>query len=301
MRLFADLTLLSLLQACATFDPAAHGSRPGDRELDSLVAAERAFAALARATDTRTAFLAFLDDSSVMFRPHPVDGRRSTAAQPVRPLLLLWEPGFADIAASRECGYTTGPWKVAQRTAPDSVIASGHFVTFWRKEKGWKVLLDVGISHAAPAAPPPDLVIGPLSRRPSRRGSADVRQGGGGATIKEEERLHQDLGMLPAAEAYRSVMAEDIRLYRDDLPPFLGREHAALAISAVEGRTSSSPIRTWRSAAGDLACSYGSYLRHAEGRLVEKGYYVRIWRSEGDAMRLALDLWSSVPLSEEAP
>jgi hypothetical protein len=300
MRLLSVPILLFLVQACAASRPGTPLPGSGDREVDSLVAAERAFAALARATDTRTAFLAFLADSSVMFRPHPVDGRSSTQAQPVRPLLLIWEPGFADIAASGECGYTTGPWKIAQRSAPDSAVAFGHFVTFWRKEKGWKVLLDIGISHSGPAGPPPDLVIGPLCRG-SRSGSGDATGPKGDATIREEERLHEALGTLPIVEAYQRVMAEDIRLYRDGLPPVLGRERATAAISAIEGRMRSTPIRTWRSASRDLACSYGSYLRQLDGRLVEKGYYVRMWRSEEGSMRLALDLWSSVPLSEGAP
>ena len=291
---FAALAALTTLISCSSLGPSV--PKPaGKNRVDTLVFAERSFAALARSEDTRTAFLSFLDDSSIIFRPDPVNGIAAVTAQAVRPHILVWEPAYADVSTSGEVGYTTGPAFLARRASPDSVLWHGHFVSFWAKNRSgeWKVLLDVGTGNDPPAIPSAAFLPGPLSTLP-RTGPGETCSCN--ESVEEAEaRLQEALRTAPPENAYRGVLAGDARLYRDGQFPVVGRELAISALSAVPGQILCEPIRSWGSAAGDLGCAYGRYRRRVEERIAEHGYYVRIWRSfGGERMHLVLDLLSPV-------
>src|SRR5262245_34819494 len=66
-------------------------------ELNTLVETERAFARLSVTKGTREAFLANLNDDSVLFRPQAVPGKSWMEKNPPAPSQLSWEPAFADV------------------------------------------------------------------------------------------------------------------------------------------------------------------------------------------------------------
>ena len=78
-----------------TLSPAAQG----------IVDAERAFARIARETNTREAFLANLTDESITFVQGPQKGRARTLEREAGDDLFEWEPRFVDVAASGDFGY----------------------------------------------------------------------------------------------------------------------------------------------------------------------------------------------------
>ena len=75
--------------------------------LASLVDTERSFAAAADEHGMKVAFLRFLHDESILFRPHPVNGKRYTAAQQESGVRLEWEPIAGRSLARR--GISAGP------------------------------------------------------------------------------------------------------------------------------------------------------------------------------------------------
>ena len=70
---------------------------------------------------------------------------------------LLWEPTEAVVSAGGELGYTLGRWRsvASGATGQDSVLATGNYVTIWRKEadQGWRVAVDAGNQDPAPVPP----------------------------------------------------------------------------------------------------------------------------------------------------
>ena len=79
--------LLALLMFAMAMPVAA--SEP----IDTLVAAEREFAASSPRMGVKAAFLGVLDEDAVLFRPGPVDARDWYAARPdVAPFTLEWAP-----------------------------------------------------------------------------------------------------------------------------------------------------------------------------------------------------------------
>jgi hypothetical protein len=58
---------------------------------------------------------------------------------------MTWYPTLADIAASGDLGFTTGPWAVSADDAP----AHGQFLGLWRRDSRcrWQLTVDAGITY----------------------------------------------------------------------------------------------------------------------------------------------------------
>ena len=122
--------------------------------VDEVLAADRAFAALASARGARTAFTEFADAEAIMFRAGvgPVKGidaigrvfQDPPAATPV------WEPEAAAVAASGDLAYTWGQF--TWTPVPDGPLAgkpalTGYYVSIWKKQPDgrWKWVVDLGV------------------------------------------------------------------------------------------------------------------------------------------------------------
>ena len=108
-------------------------SAQGNPNWTSLVEAERAFAAASLAKGTRAAFLEYLAEDSILFRPGLVAGKKWIEEHLAQPTLLTWEPVFADVAQSGDLGYTTGPWEIRPRSPQDKPTAYGQYVSMWKR------------------------------------------------------------------------------------------------------------------------------------------------------------------------
>src|SRR6185295_7196332 len=109
-----------------------------------------------------------------------------------------------------------------------------------------------------------------------------------GALLDADRALGETAGK-GLEEAYTPVLAEDVRLMRQQHAPFVGREAATLRLSEEKGTFSSKPIGGGSAKAGDLGYVYGSYER--KGEKPESGTYMRIWKREpGQDWKLALEV-----------
>src|ERR1043165_985480 len=77
----------------------------GQSALQEMVKTEQAFSKMAEEQNTRDAFLAFIADDGLLFRPDAVNGKKWMLEHPApqtsdkRPL-LAWQPAYAVMAAS---------------------------------------------------------------------------------------------------------------------------------------------------------------------------------------------------------
>jgi ketosteroid isomerase-like protein len=175
--------------------PAFAASRP----IDTLADAERGFAAMSVAQGMRPAFLEWLAEDAVIFRPGPLNGQQSWRARSAPAGVLDWAPAFVELSGSEDLGFSTGPWEY--RSKPDAnPEAFGHFLSVWRRDAAgaWRVALDCGGSHERPERGLHEVKLteGPAHARPDsnawkksgvelggavRRGNTTVGVGTGGA------------------------------------------------------------------------------------------------------------------------
>lgn len=115
--------------------------------IDGLINAEKSFAAYSVAHSTKEAFLRYLDSTGIIFdNGKPVNGIEAWNKREKRPGVLNWGPQFAEISASGDFGYTTGPWTF-QNSSNDTIVARGQYTTVWHIDKNgeWKFLVDLGV------------------------------------------------------------------------------------------------------------------------------------------------------------
>lgn len=259
-------------------------------DLASLVEAERSFAHASVSKGMRVAFLDYLADDAIVFRPQPVSGKKWYRSRPQLPAILAWEPEFADVSTSNDLGYTTGPWALR----PDSIAeagAFGHYVSVWRRgaDREWEVAIDAGISHARVDRPKS---IG----TPSADKPADVvTQQEALAAVQQEERDFVEAAARGIEDAFDTFGSEDVRVYRDGDLPTIGKDKARALLAKQPGTRSMQTTAAEVSRDGDMAFTYGR-CDVTYNEKVSTSYYLRIWKRMPDTTwKIVLDLDSPVP------
>src|SRR5262249_32122309 len=139
--------------------------------LQEMVKTEQAFSKMAEEKNTRDAFMAFIADDGLLFRPGAVNGKKWMLEHPVPPSdkkpLLAWQPSYAGMSLSGDMGFTTGPWEFKADVKDAKPSGYGHFVTVWKKQPdgSWKFVVDLGISH--PQSGGPQTLWTPPYKKPS--------------------------------------------------------------------------------------------------------------------------------------
>ena len=262
----------------------AHGPDATEIALGSLIDAELAFARMSLEQGIRAAFLANFAGDGIVFEPAPV---RLHEAWPHRPapedpkaLRLEWQPAQAGVARSGEMGFTTGPFKLTDARRP-GFIRHGEFFSVWQRDKAgvWRVGIDIGITTPEPF----DFVRVGAAPRPAYMGKANVSE--------QRKMLFAHDTRTFNARAYEQLLAADVRLHRDGMPPIAGRKTVAQHVAAGAARIAWLPFDVKIARSADMAATYGQF--HSSGGTggAKEGYYVHLWlRDAAGRWRLAYDV-----------
>jgi ketosteroid isomerase-like protein len=254
--------------------------------------ADQAFAGLAADVGYHAAFVEYLAEDAVLFRPEPVAGQEWLATHEPAGGQLQWQPAAAAASCNRRLAVTSGPWRYSNAAGGDPV--AGHYLSVWQLQADgqWRVVLDHGIDHD-PAAKPAEALDGafarlwPVAKAGKCTGRGDARD------LDDAEQALND------------------RVRREGLPRALGESAAAGMIAyrdaAAPGRvTANWPAEDARFSAGtvaqtagtvfapdaDIAATYG-VLQSAQGGT--RALYVRVWSREHRRWRVAVDLQAPLP------
>jgi len=294
------ISIFLILFAFAVSVQAQKTDTPSD--LQSLVEAERTFARTALDKGIREAFIANLADDGVLFRPRPVAGKKWMEEHTSQPGVLTWQPIFAFASRSGDMGYTTGPWEYREKSIDDKPVAFGNFVTIWKKQLdgAWKVILDLGTRNPQPQTPAPQLTF--QRDYPTNKSSklgTDV-EAERASLLKTEDDFSKLLTAKSTLDSYLSYMTDDVRLYRMNAFPVVGKESTRAALEGKIGMLTWQTTKADVSSSGDLGYTYGTYdlKSGADAKQAESGNYMRIWRKQSDGKwKVVLDLLNPIPKS----
>ncbi|HEX8846725.1 MAG TPA: nuclear transport factor 2 family protein [Pyrinomonadaceae bacterium] len=265
-------------------------------EVRSLVEAERAFAAKSVEKGIRESFLANLADDSILFRPLPVNGKKWMEEHTNQSGVLTWRPVFADVSSAGDIGYTTGPWEYREKSLEDKPVAYGYFVTIWKKQPGgiWKALVDLGTRNPEPQSTAMEVTF-PAGKRKavSKADVAAARTG----LLQAENDFSKLVTAEKSSDSYLKYLADDVRFYRMNAFPLLGKKATRDALAAKPQTITWQTTKGDVSQSGDLGYTYGLYeFKAGEGERAESGNYLRIWKKQADGKwRVVLDLLNPVP------
>lgn len=259
----------------------------------TMVEHERAFARAVADKGVRDGFLAWLAPRSVVFRPGPVDGRKTYEAAKSGPAVLAWEPAYAAVSRDGDLGWTTGPWSWRSRKDAEPV-AWGEYLSVWKRQEDgqYKVVLDGGVEHGKPDGAPGE---------PVHLSPAEAPRGGRGPLDRRRSlwKADADFGALAkqggVAVALEKYAADGVILLREGLPRVTGRAAACDTVRAREGSATLMSLAQFLAESGDLGYTYGSFVTGAAGA-PDSAYYVHVWhRGAAKPWELAAEVVMPVP------
>ena len=260
-------------------------------DLSNMVNHEYAFAEKAAHATTRDAFLAFIDDEGIIFRPHPVNGKEFLEKSKPNNGWLIWYPERAAISASGDIGYTTGPASFRKAKGDSSDIWFGNFCTVWRKQKDntWRFLIDFGISN-----PKPSDVVTPLkTEKLDLLAGTKLTDLDSKSKMKLVEEEFENSNPQVRIEKYFSGS----RLLVDGQQPMDGEANIG---DYFDKNLSATPqykvIDGGVSSADDFLYSYGIVnLRDAVTKTEKENYYMRVWQKQNGKWKITIEVWNEKP------
>jgi hypothetical protein len=248
--------------------------------IDNLIKAEKDFAAYSVAHSTKEAFLQFIDSNSIMFdEGKPVKAIDYWKKREKRPGVLNWLPQFAEISASGDFGYTTGPWTF-QNSIKDSVVARGQYSTVWylNKNNEWKFLVDLGIDNTQPGSEDEGILDTP--KEPDNSFAiAHV------APLVLADNNFNKLLEKRKSKAYKAWLSNESILNRNGfLPATSSAERKVIIDSTPSGINCE--MKGWNvSKVPDMGYTYGTAILNGKTE-----NYLRIWRREKGGWKIALEV-----------
>jgi ketosteroid isomerase-like protein len=247
------------------------------KSIEGLIDAEKSFAAYSVAHGTKDAFLKFADSAGIVFiqeieaSANAIDvwNKREN-----RPGKLDWQPEYAEIANSKDFGYTTGPYTF---TRNDSVLARGEYVTVWQinKDGEWKFLLDLGVSNT------PKILVINLNKISAEKIS-------GNASTDDMVKAEQEFIFsfkIDRKKAYEKYLSGKSILKRNGEYSVTNKKLQKKTIADDPLDTKFKMIGSGIASSGDLGYIYGTITVG-----VKQFGYQRIWRKEKDGWKIALEV-----------
>ena len=271
MKLFS---ISFLLLACLIKTSAQKG-------IENLINAEKNFAAYSVANSTKEAFLKFLDSAGIVFdNGKPVNGIETWNKREKRPGVLNWYPQYAEIAASGDFGYTTGPWTF-QNSLHDTIAARGQYTTVWHITKNgeWKFLVDLGVSNT------PENSISKTTKidiyKPATATAAIPHI----SPLISAENNFQELVARDKAKAYKEFLSAGSILNRNGYLPSVGMQTQKMIIDSTSATIQYKIDGSGISESQDIGYVFGTTVINGK-----TDNYLRIWRREKDGWKIALEV-----------
>lgn len=265
-----NLTLFFLLLSVSLF-----AQDPNQKEeLQKIIQTEKAFAQASIDRGTKNAFLDFLSKEAIIFdKSMPINGLEYWQKSDFKGVITR-QPIIAEIAGSSDLGYTLGNYQFHNTTAEDKPSMFGSFVTLWKKhaDNVWRVAVDIGVSH--------DDVIANTTNFTEIYPTFKPYELKNQMVLAERMVFMKDHFYWKNAKSslnpFEPHLAQNIRLYRKNLKPIIGKENAKVFLKkAYNKNLVYSGLKAIASNAGDLVCVYGVISGGGKS-----GNYLRIYKQE---------------------
>ncbi|HEV2860662.1 MAG TPA: nuclear transport factor 2 family protein [Pyrinomonadaceae bacterium] len=293
-RLAAFMISLAALGAAVAQSPLTN-LKAVPKTLMPVVETELAFAAAARARGVRDSFIEYAAEDGLLFRRTAVNAREFwRKATPAPTGLLSWYPTYADVSRAGDVGWTTGPWEFREKPDDREASGHGHFVTVWRRQADgtFRFALDMGVRHSAPATPETTLTFPDSAKRGGPGGSEKEAETARAAIVAAEAEIAAASAATGSGRAVLARASEDLRLYRQDATPFVGKAAAAPALEKETSRLTFRLAGAGASRSADLGYTYGTY---EAGGDAPGGHYMRIWKRQGGRWQIVLEVTNPIP------
>jgi ketosteroid isomerase-like protein len=274
----------SLLLSILTFTSVTAQEPDSSSGLFLMREAERNFARTSIMHGRNAAFVEYFADESVIYTGKWLtNGRQYWKDLKDRAIVLKWEPEFMDIAESRDFGISTGPWEAQEYRPYTSAVATGYFLTVWKRQADglWKVVLDAG-SGSPKLAECQHLFTFPKGADKAVSNPRSMKTESILAELKNREKQFLETwNANPFYKTYDSFLAPNARIQCNGYLPTSNVDSINQLISRLPSTIKWKITGSGAASSGDIGFTYG--LLEIQGSAKSSdGHYVRIWRKQTD-------------------
>jgi len=254
---------------------------------------ERNFARASVMLGRNAAFVEnFADESAIFTDKWLPNGKQFWKERKTTSVVLKWEPEFMDISESRDFGISTGPWEAQEYRPNTTPIATGYFLTVWKKQSDgtWKVILDAGSTTPAIGSSKHNFTFPPgadkvIATPPVMKVELLCKE-----LFEREKQILMEWNKSPLTSTYKSFLAPDVRIQRNGYLPTTNQDTINVLIGQLDKTLTWKSVGAGAATSGDLGYTYG-LLEMGSDPKGTKGHYVRIWKKRpGDNWNIVLEM-----------
>jgi ketosteroid isomerase-like protein len=283
--IFKECEMRSILVLFFLTSIAAMAQEPDSTSaLFGLLNAERSFAQSSAMHGRKASFVENFADESVVFTNKWItNGKQFTKAQKESPRILKWEPEFMDIANSRDFGISTGPWEMQDYLPGTVPLATGYFLTVWKKQPNgvWQVILDAGSETPAPEVNNHTISFPAGADKPFNN-KVHINTVIVSAELSDRDRQMLDIWKRnPVSSTYAAFLTTDVRIQKSSELPKIKKDLVRLFLDKLNRTLTWTTVGSGVASSGDLGFTYGTFETNDVSE-ISSGHYVRIWKKQSD-------------------
>jgi ketosteroid isomerase-like protein len=262
-------------------------------DLQQMVDTEKAFEQVAGDEGPKSAFLKFLANDSIVFRPNAINGKDFwTSWKDPKPTLLSRNITYADISSNGLLGYTTGNWRLYPKGKGEELAQFGQYVTIWEKKPDGKfhATLDIGIIHEK-------LPFFETDRVFPTDNTKDLNIRGWSPADASMNFLRMSMSNEALSGAYKKFAGEDVRLLREREPPIIGKKNVVAETKHYISTAFPRKVALLQSA--DMAYTWNPCKFDNSNEGTEEGNCLHIWKLRNKKWWIVLGVFS--PVVNETP
>lgn len=257
--------------------------------------AERNFARASVMRGRNASFIENIADEAIIFaNGWLTNGKQFWKDQKVRPLVLRWEPEFMVIADSRDFGISTGPWEVQEYRPYTAPLATGYFLSVWKKQADgtWQVILDAGSTTPARTAYDHAFSFPAGDDKPVQHSKRVNVESARTELTEREKQFLTTWKTNPVPATYASFLAPHTRMQRQGHFPTTNADTIKAWIIQLHQTLTWEAVGSGAASSGDLGFTYGLFEMQNDPK-GSKGHYVRIWKKQpADKWKIILEMMS---------
>jgi ketosteroid isomerase-like protein len=259
----------------------------------SMRETERNFARASVAIGRNAAFAEYFGEKSVLFTDKWItNGKQYSKERKASPVVLKWEPEFMDISESRDFGISTGPWEAQEYRPNTAPVATGYFLTVWKKQTdgAWRVILDGGSETPALTKSKHSFSFPAGSDKAVKSSKVSDEVILNKELIEREKQFLSVWENSPLPSSYNSFLAPNARMQLKRHLPSTNADTISALISGFDKKLLWETAGSGAASSGDLGFTYG-LLQIRSSQPAKKGHYVRIWKKlPGESWKIVLEM-----------
>lgn len=269
-----------------------------DENLNSMLATEYKFAASAAKVGMHDAFLKYISNDGILFKPTPVNGKKYlTENNQPSTGLLSWYPSYAFISKAGDMGLSTGPWEYRKTKKDSSASSYGNFCTIWEKQSNgeWKFAIDCGNDNPKPVEEISALTVDTAKANILSK-SGSVNNEKPDELIAVDKQINLISSSIGITSIYQKLINEETRLLRDGSHPIIGSISINDYFSKEELKYNFIPAGGKISTSKDFGFTYGELeITNSQNNSSEKFSYVHVWKKAVRGWNLLVDVTNKIP------